>query len=460
MSFIPTYSCFGCVEWAHNERTKAYIAWACRTGRLDAGCIPPTSWMCTCPNDTPEIAFDNPIDDEVCWYDPNVPESADFLGAVIRKETGIRDSTFTRELVDGLTGGSILQTPKVVGKQIVFEILLYATSEAGMNYGIEWMRRQFEENDNCPKDGGSCSSCQGQLLTVRVHCADPETTHDQGLHSFASAGTLDGLKLLDEFPMGRGCCNIVRAYTLTIATESHKSFSTEPVSSCTVTAADDAVFSALGICNQPLPDRPCCPFCDTGCDECTTDPGCDCFPPFVLTPETIGSIAPCFSDPVCRCIAAISVTNLPSGYESTFRLTLQAGFDASNPTFQKFGLRNPVIRIFENPQGLALPVDLETYQDLVSRMIPCAEIGVSWIPKGSELVIDGLSGRMWLKCNGRCVDHSSRVFTVTGDVFPLKARCADFIATVEWDCLNVQDDDSPGKTPSSFTLETFTGHVL
>lgn len=462
MSMIPTYACFGCVNWANNARTKAYIAWACATGQLGPSCIPPTRWMCSCPAD--DDTFESPIADEVCWYDPQIPESAQFLGAVIEMEDGLRNSTFTRELLDALGGGSILGTPKVVGKQTVLTILLYATTEAGMDYGIEWMRRLFEDDSRCPKDGASCSSCQGQLLTFRMHCADPETTYDDGLHSFVSGGTIDGLKIVsDDYPMGRACCNIVRRFTLTLGTESDISYGTNPVSTCTLDASDPAVFSTLGSCGIEEPDVPCCPFCSTGCDECTTDPGCDCIEPFILTPNLVSSTAPCLYDPPCICVGAASITNLPAGYDSFFRLTLFAGWDPSDPLFSKYGQRNTIIRVFENPEGFANPVTAEDYEALTSRQLPCAEIGVSWIPPGSELVIDGLSGRMWLKCNGRCVDHSERVSAISGDVFPLIARCTDVIIAVEWDCLNVQNVDdpmNPAVIPARFTLETFTGHKL
>lgn len=466
MSLQPSYACFGCVEFAHNARTKAYIAWACRTGRLDGKRKPPTAWICSCPDDTPESsnddAFNDPITDAVCWYDPTIPESADFLGIVIHGTAGIRSSTFTRELQTALGRGSILGTPVVTGKQILLEVYLYATSAAGMNYGIEWIRRQFEGDGRCPSDGATCASCQGQLLTLRTHCPD-EDDLDRGLRSWAAAGTIDGFDLdEDEYPMGRSHCHIMRQGELTLATESPDSYSTLPVSDAEVDVSE--AFTALGNClladDLPTLDDICCPICNTGCDPCTTDPGCDCMPPFVLTPETVGSTAPCFTDPVCRCIGALEVTDLPAGYESALRMTFRSGWNPLNPVFQRYGMRNAVFRVFENPEGFPLPTDLTSYEALTERMRPCAEVGVSWMPAGSELIVDGLSGRTWLKCNGKCVDHSARVHTISGTLFPLKARCTDLVITVEWDCLNTQGVDDPSTILSSFQVETFLGFRL
>lgn len=460
MSLSPTYACFGCVEFAHNARTKAYIGWACRTGRLDGRRVPPTNWICTCADDGLVGDFSDPITDQVCWYDPAIPESADFLGIVIHGTAGFRASTYSRELINAVGRGSILGLPVVAGKQLLLNVYLYATSAAGMAYGIEWLRRQFEHDQRCPTDGSTCSSCQGQLFTARMFCPT-EDSLDDGLHSWAAAGTIDGFDLNeDEYPMGRGHCDVMRQGTITIGTESPDSYSTLPISTAEVTIGD--AFNALGNCQTiadlPTLDDVCCPICsETGCDPCTTDPGCDCLPPFVLTPERIGTTAPCFTDPVCRCIGAVQVTDLPAGYETALRMTLRAGWNSGNPTFQKFGMRNVVFRVFENPEGFPLPTDLTTYEALVERMTPCAEVGVSWMPAGSELIVDGLSGQTWLKCNGRCVDHSSRVHTIAGTLFPLVARCTDLVITCEWDCLNSQGVDSMGTILSAFQVEAFLG---
>lgn len=492
MSLSPTYGCFGCVDFANNARTKAYVAWACRTGKFkgDPGAVIKRSQaLCSCPDD--DADWTNPVADLVCWYDAQAPESADFLGVIITGSTGVRGSSFTREVANALNGGSVLQLPVITGKQMLLNVELIATSQAGMNYGIQWLRRQFEGNQRCVSDGSTCASCQGQLLTLRTHCSqDVPGALDDGLHSWAAAGTIDGFEPNDDdFPLGRVHCEKATSGTITLHTEQHDSYSTLPINSQEVDSS--GTFTALGNCliNADLPtlDDVCCPICSVGCDPCTNDPGCDCFPPFVLEPETITNFAPCFTDPVCRCIAAIAVENLPSGYETALRVTLRAGMDVSNEAFTAFGMRNVVFRVWENPptsiadplspdpmdpdiidlpDGLPLPIDLASYDLVASKLEPCAEIGVSWLPAASELVIDGLSGQTWLKCNGKCVDHSRRVETISGTIFPLKAHCTNLIITVEWDCMSVVgclselDCDGDGRILSSMLVEAFLGHVL
>lgn len=460
MTLAPTYACYGCVPFAHNERTRKYIEWACTTGKFPR-CQPPTRWICSCELDTE--AFANPIDDAVCWYDPLIPESADFLGVVIRKVTGLRATTMSRELVDAIDRGSILQQPVFKGKQLVFEVLMYAVSQEGMNYGVQWMKRQIESDGRCTQEGASCLACQGSVFTLRVHCS--EDALDTGMHSWPVAAAIDGFSLIeDEYPMGPQCCDFVRAGTFTIGTEEPDSYSAEAIQSDETDASE--AFQALGNCltgsQVPTLDDICCPICadQTGCDPCVTDPACDCMPPYELEPEVISSVAPCFTDPLCRCISAATLTSLPAGYDTALRLTLESGYDPTNAIFSKYGLRNTVIRIFEDPEGFGPPATLEDYDNIVARYLPCTEIGISWIPPGATLYIDGLTGRSWLVCNGVCVDHSSRVYTIAGTIFPLKARCTDIIVAAEWDCLNVQPDDTGDNIPSSLTVEGFLGFTL
>jgi len=460
VSSINSYACFGCVEFAHNARTYAYYRWACTTGRFQE-CTPPNHIMqtltCSCSDDDPENPFVDPITDDVCWYDPLIPESADFLGVIIESISGIRTSTFTREVTTGIAGGSILGQPYTIGKELQFTVYIIATSCAGMDYGFEFMRRQLEDASNCPKAGSSCASCQGQVLTVRVHCTD-EPTLDDGLHTFQSAGTVDGFSMIEgEYPLGQQCCCTMRKATFTIQTESSASYSTLPITTDTVYASD--AFGALMNCNTS-PKTQCCPVCAATCDPCTTDPGCDCMPPYILEPARIGVDAPCFSCIPCRCIGAIPIGNVPSGYETALRLTLFAGIDPLNTPFSTFGMRNTIVRIFENPRGLPAPTDEASYDALIEAYAPCAEIGISWMPAGSELVIDGTSGKTWLKCNGECVDHSGRVSVISGSIQPLTTRCTDLIAVVEWDCINSQDNAVLPAWASSMTVDTYLGFKL
>ena len=293
------------------------------------------------------------------------------------------------------------------------------------------------------------------MLTMRVHCPG-ETDVDRGLHSFPTAGTIDGVDLVeDDYPMGSRECCTMRRITFTLQTEGANSFSTFPISDCTVYAGDDNTFTELGTCDTTEPEFGCCPICATTCDPCTTDPACDCFPPFVLEPEVLGLSGCNVSCSLCRCVRAIGLTDIPSGYDAALRFNFFAGWNPADPIFQKFGMRDTVVRIYENPQNLALPVDDPSYHTFIDTYAPCAEFGISWMPAGSQLIVDGQTGKSWLICNGKCLDHSSRVYTISGSIFPLLVRCVPIVALIEWNCLSVQTDATPPAYPSSVELESF-----
>lgn len=482
MSLAPSYFCFGCVNIANNARTRTYIEWACRQDRFqgDAGAMMVFARsLCRCPADDEE--FVDPITDVACWYDPSIPESADFLGVVVEKIGGVRASTTKREVTDAINRGSVIGSPTTPGKQMVVEVLIIATSKAGQNYGIQWFERQFNGDQQCGKDGASCTSCQGQLLTMRLHCplyeagvpVEPQPI-DKGLHSWAAAAAIDGFTPdEDRAPAGLRNCEKLIAGTITLATEQKNSYSTEPFREA-VTFDTTGAFKARGNCmlrrSSGVSD-PRCPTCLTLCDPCMSDPGCDCRNPTVLIPpEVQTTVSACFTNPLCRCIAAAQLADVPAGYETTLRLRLRAGYDPSNGLFTKYGMRNAVVRIWEVPDveqlplpagsGIVLPTNLEQYDALTARLSPCAELGVSWMPAGSELVIDGISGRSYLLCNGQCYDHSARVHTISGTVFPLTARCTDLYITMEWDCQNVQGSVAGAALPSSVSVEAFLGYNL
>lgn len=463
MSTNVSYACFGCIDFANNSRTIAYINWACSTGRFQ-GAVPPVNWICTCNGDnaSPDMtAFSNPIDDNVCWYDPLIPESADFLGIVIRKVSGIRASSFSRELIDGINGGTILQKPLVKGKQFAFEVYIYATSCEGMDYGFEWMRRVLEDNTGCPKSS-SCSSCEGQELTLRVHCPDgfvcddgTPCVDDDGLHKFITAGTVDGFTLVeDEYPLGRQNCCTARVATFTIATESPYSFAINRSNGCTMSVNDHSYERCFFLDCNIEEETICCPFCpDFSCDRCNTDPLCDCLPPLVLPPEKIGST--CFTQPMCRTINAFCLNDVPSGYDTALKISLFSGSDSGNEDFSRYGLRNIAIRIWENPNLYPCPDTSDAYGLIASSIKPCVELGVQWVPRESELVIDGTTERISLFCNGKCYDHSRRVDAISGSIFPLFTRCVPLIIAIEYDCLNVQSNDIFPAYPSSATVEAY-----
>lgn len=85
--------------------------------------------------------YTSPLQDDAPWVDPDVPESWQFLGAYPLGVSGIEDSTREAELIEFTTDGGVSGRIRHATKAPVFNVALVATSEAGAEYGLKWLRQ-------------------------------------------------------------------------------------------------------------------------------------------------------------------------------------------------------------------------------------------------------------------------------------------------------------------------------
>jgi len=432
--------CYGCVDWANNERTLAYHKWACANNLYPPNCVPELLELCSCPADS-EV-FVDPITDEVCWYDPAIPESSEFLGAIVLKISGLEDSTFTRQVVDGFAEGSILSRPTVRGRSFGFEVLLIATSCEGMAFGLEWLRGVLEDT-SCP-DATRCESCSGRVMRLRKHCP-PDEAADDGLREWLSVGLVDGItEIAGE---RRSCCCVLKHITFTMTSESPYSFSTTEIVVCDTEASYDAFVRCYDFTQDCLDCiEPCC-------DKCGFDNLCNCFPPVRIEPVIEDD---CYCEPVAKIIQCCCIDDIPGLYDSTFKIDIYSGTDFSNDDYKLNGLRNFNLKIFDNPRGYDCITDEESYNDWCIRASPCAHLVVNYIPEDSTITIDGRTGKITLDCLGRCVPFSHVVTSPIGQIFPLIAKCHPLMICAEWDYYNTQAlPGDTGISPAKITARRY-----
>jgi hypothetical protein len=86
------------------------------------------------------LRYTSPLQDNAPWVDPDVPASWEFLGVYPIDVTGIEDSTrgssVTEYTVDGGAPGRLRHATR----SVVFNCLLVATTEAGAEYGQQWLK--------------------------------------------------------------------------------------------------------------------------------------------------------------------------------------------------------------------------------------------------------------------------------------------------------------------------------
>lgn len=458
MSTRHSYAQFGCAPFADNARTFAYHQWACANNLYPSECEI-EMFDCSCDLDDPLVPFTNPIDDIAPWYDPNDPASSEFLGAYIQRIDGIADSTIEREPAKAFGDGTILNKPRLAGRSFVFTMILLSTSCRGADYGFEWIRRVLE-TDLCGCGPEPCEGCYGKRLTIRRSCDDP-TPCDTGLRSWESTGVVDGLKLASD-PDGSCCCT-VQTVTATLQSESPYSHGCEDIACNYVSSEEgtyfDKCFDWAAACDDCCEDRDAPPRKE--CDRCQTDLLCSCYGGDDPVPASIPTDNPCYCEPLVRRIQSCCVDDIgAAGYDTALKMEIFSGFDtgvdADALAFRDLGLRNVRISVYENPDSLPCITDEESYDAwCATRPSPRFELQIPYVPSNALLTIDGRSNRVFMECDGVCRPFPYAIDSLKGSLFPLVTRCAPMMAMIEWDGLNSQFKDEPGKSPSAVTMTTF-----
>lgn len=85
--------------------------------------------------------YTNPEEDSAPWVDERHPVSREFYGVYPLDITGTEDSTQTAESLNGIGDGGVITLPRNAIKTMVFNTVLIAASEAGVNYGHQWLKR-------------------------------------------------------------------------------------------------------------------------------------------------------------------------------------------------------------------------------------------------------------------------------------------------------------------------------
>lgn len=438
-------ACYGCVEFANNERTMAYYKWACSEGMFPQGCAPSFFDLCWCPADSPEDAFVDPITDNVCWYDSAVPESSEFLGVVILNRVD-KDSTFSREVTDGFLEGSILGRPIKKGRSFVFDAFMLATSEKGMAYGYEWLRTLLEDAPCSSSASSGCTSCFGKRMGLRVFCPDGDSV-DTGFHEWYSVGCVDGLKNNDDGNTRRQCCDIIQPVTFTMQSESPYSFAPEAISICESEASLDnylRCFNWLTDCvDEEIEDS-----------RCLVDPLCDDVVSLDFDPALSNQdCSPC--TPLAKVIQACCTDDLPAVYDTTFKIDIYSGVNPGNAAFLRRGMRDFRLKIYQNPKGLPCIEDEET-EALWANEMPCIEFATSYIPYDATITIDGRYERVLMTCGNICRAYEFAISSVEGPLFPLLSRCTPLMIAAEFSYYTSQfEPAAAGIKPSKISVDSY-----
>jgi hypothetical protein len=392
-------------------------------------------------NVDPGSCYTDPITDGACWYDPNYPESADFLGVLVNDLDGLDQDGYVRSSVAGIADGYALGRGNLPGKVLTFTVTLFATSCAGMEWGRRWLQRTLR-GESCDHGASGTPRCGTNELRIRA-CCPTELGADDGIRVFPRAALTDGVKRSDGTRRD-GCADVYQTYTFVMTTTTSAAFG-ELVEACVDVEPNSGDVECADWdtwCDPPAPPVPCT--CSTTCDG-------TCPEALFTSPSLLAADLPC--GPFERVTSCCCINgSASSSIGSAIVFELFAGEDPSNPGFQTSGATDVRVEFYANPKQLPCPSTQEERAAFVAASPKCADVNVCRIPAGARLRVDGRTGRVTLICEG--VERTVYDL-VGGDVSKVVAGCTDIVACVSWNAwAYVPGPATPTRKPSSFTVWT------
>lgn len=212
----------GCNFEINVERTKAYLASAScgvdmRTSiRLTCDCQP-LHWVFD-DSDVPIPAtYTNPATDQAPWYDASIPESLGFLGFMIENVNVNAISVRKVTTRVSSSGGGVLGPLRSKERRLDFTVLMFACNELSMEYGYRYLTDALATS-GCDDD---CTLCDAEF---RDSCPEVDGTTpslNKGRWILKNVGLVDG-PVWGENPLKGSACNIRRVTFSLVSEYPHK----------------------------------------------------------------------------------------------------------------------------------------------------------------------------------------------------------------------------------------------
>jgi hypothetical protein len=208
------------LEISNGARTIQYLRNGLGSDRwqVGEGCACNVLWEEICPSVAgPEQCFISPEADPAPWWDPDTPESADFLGVLIKDVRPWFDGQAARSItprISGLGGASIGPT-HLTPRALTTPATLIASSCGGIEYGRRWLQYQLNR---------LCDPCQLSVARIRSFCPTADDDLTAGEWFVYEVGLVSGMdEVLQQDGFGQasfaggddGCCDFVEG-TLTL----------------------------------------------------------------------------------------------------------------------------------------------------------------------------------------------------------------------------------------------------
>ncbi|MFC8332717.1 hypothetical protein [Streptomyces olivaceus] len=427
---LEWYLTLGGVEIANHARLTTYLE--------TVGSGLDSATPCGCETFTAglvgDLPYSTPAEDAAPWYDPSVPESADFAGLLVTEVEGLDKHPVGRSVTNAVTGGGAIGPARVMPRTITVTAVLLGATCCAVDYGLHWLSEVLT--------GCTTGECEGDCLTLFNCCPseemDPETFQERHRRSLRRVALVEGPTVLERHgdSCAGGQCSaggeiltvefILTAGTPWLYTD------TAPV---------------LEVAPPMEPGTECVTWClhgdEDGCEgtcrlAACMDPTAACADPTCAAPAPPAPTLPdtCFCQPIAveRECWDVDLTARPGWSVDVPMITVLAG---------EHDLRNVTLTFYERAEGDA-GLSCEEIADN-SRCSPHSVYSIRYVPAGGALTLDGQIGRGTVECGGTC-ETSPDVYGRDGLPPTWKPlSCASYCLCIESD---VSNPPAPGATVS------------
>jgi hypothetical protein len=369
--------------------------------------------------------------DPAPWYDPEVPESADFAGLLVL-ETSLSPA-IDRRMVQNIGHGATMTRARFSGRTMYVRGLLVGRTCCAADYGLRWLTQALL--------GSYCGGCDGCLLTF-LTCTPSDMTQPECLTVVEESGARVPYFREDESggEWTRGLDFVRQMYGAGLLQGPEilgfHGGAKRGGCSCRCGAMTEVEFT-VGLGNPWLYRLEDLVIEDQLLGGCETevcrltfsdDPDCD-DPP---TPPPSGRM------PLqqCGCLPFVTGRNcfsVPAGadwFDQSLIIEVNAG---SAP------LRNFAVRLWNNPLGIDCcdPANLGYFEDCNS----CGTLLVGYVPEGGLLRFDSAAREVTITCAGVTRPAAKNIATLEGLPFAwLEVGCQQACLGVDIDCLHTAED--------------------
>lgn len=430
---LTDYLSIGGIEVINTARLRAYLETVgspldsgsdiCSCSTLTADILDPDGIPYTTPNDP-----GNPAP----WYDPDVPESAQFVGFLPLDFDGIDDYPVRRTVTSAVLGGGALGPARVQPRTITVTGILLGATCCAVEYGLHWLGEALQ--------GCTGSACGGDCVQMLKCCPGEEQTPAEFLaryrRTYRRVALVQGPTVTARNGDGscaagqcsRGADILTVEFVLTAASPWGWTDET-PVLNVGVPTDDDSaciewcIHTGEGSCQGDCRLRDC------------PDIGAECADPFCASPPPPQPSTPssCF----CQALATnrecydLDLTGRPAWSSDVPVITVYAGSRE---------LRRLTISFYERSDtdiGLTAGEIADK-----KRCDPIAVYEIGFIPESGILTLDGQIGRAIVECGGTC-ETSTSVWGRDGapPSWP-EIDCGSIVACLESDVIVPPADDA------------------